>query len=87
MDLVQNCGFAEIVEMSKEKEREEVDFGMWVRDLYTECQDRLVKHVGQKQIRGKINKNDKKGYPFLPNETDLGKALYKVIKLYKIKDT
>lgn len=59
------------------------DFGVWVQGLHKRCQEKLLELTGSKQVRDKI---DKKSYPFLPNVVDLGKVLYKVIIVYKVKD-
>lgn len=64
-------------------EGKEVDFAKWVKELHTKIQDKLVEYTGNKQIRDKIGSVS---YSFLPNPTDLGKVLSKVIVLYKLKD-
>lgn len=66
-----------------ETENKQVDFIEWVKDLHLRLQDKLVELTGNKQVRGKIGSVP---YSFLPNPTDLGKVLSKVIVQYKLKD-
>jgi hypothetical protein len=60
-----------------------VDFKEWTLQLHKKCQDKIKYYTGSPQIRGKING---KGHSFLCNSIDLGKVLFKVINLYKLKD-
>lgn len=69
-------------EVSKEGK---VDFGKWVKQLHEKCQEKLKVLTGSSQVRSKVNAKDR-GYPFLCNVVDLGKVLYKVISMYKLKD-
>jgi hypothetical protein len=72
-----------VVEPSPEVSKKQEDFAIWIQNLHLRCQEKLLQLTGSKQVRDKI---DKKSYPFLPNSIDLGKVLYRVISLYKIKD-
>lgn len=85
LNLVENCGFSEIVpvETTKKGTEEAIDFGTWVAELHKRLQEKLYSLTRLRQIRAKL---EKRSYNFIPNSTDLGKALYKVITLYKIKD-
>ena len=71
------------VSTSVNKEVVETDYTKWVMGLHKRCQDKLMELTGGKQVRGKIGG---KPYPFLPNSTDLAKALHRAIVLYKITD-
>ena len=88
-DLVENCGFAEpvsVIETTTEHQgRLEIDFGTWVNELHKKCQEKLYTLMKIRQVRTRVP-GEKKMYSFLPNATDLGKVLHKVIKLYKLKD-
>jgi hypothetical protein len=85
-ELVENCAFAEPVEVVSEEipqKKELKDFGSWVVKLHGKCQDKIYVLTGKRQVKAII---DKKSYPFLPNSTDLGKALHKAITMYKLTD-
>lgn len=85
-DLVQNCGFAEVVAVSTEQEKQtQVDFGTWVAELHKKLQDKMYSLMNVRQVRTRIP-GEKKLYSFLCGSTDLGKVLHKVIKLYGLKD-
>lgn len=58
-------------------------FGSWVVELHKKCQKKLLDAKGKPQVRGTL---DGKSYPFLPNSTDLGKVLLRVIRSYKLYD-
>lgn len=60
-----------------------VDFQTWLGDLHRKCQDKLFDLTGKKQIRPNIKGTT---YSFLPNATDLGRALSRVILVYKTRD-
>jgi len=62
---------------------EVVDFKAWIVELHRSLQDELYSLTRQRQIRDKI---DKKTYSFLPNVIDLEKAMFKVVRLYKLTD-
>lgn len=68
-----------------EVETPKFDFAGWVTNLHKKCQDKLLSLTGKSQVTSKI-KGAKKGFPFLPNVTDLGKKLLGVITLYKLSD-
>ncbi len=80
LELIEEVEAAVFVEEVASKQE---DFAVWITGLHTRCQQKLLELTGSKQVRDKI---DKKSYPFLPNSIDLGKVLYKVITIYKIKD-
>lgn len=61
-----------------------IDFGEWIISLHKKCQDKLKELTGNTQITAKIGRG--KGYPFLPNSTDLGRKIITLINNYKIKD-
>lgn len=75
-----------VVVSNVEIDRNKFDFGGWVLNLHKKLQDRLVELTGRKQVTAKINRTDKKGYPFLCNATDLGRKLQVVIRNYNLKD-
>ncbi len=64
-------------------EVERFDYAGWVIQLHRKCEAKLVEKTGRRQVRDKI---DGKPYPFLPNSTDLGKALLRAINHYKVND-
>ena len=84
IDLVQNCDISTSV--AETDSDESTRFDEWVKEVHSDCERRIFHHTGSIQVRSKINKSDKKGYPFLCNETDLGKVLSKAIRLYRLKD-
>lgn len=61
-----------------------IDFGEWITSLHKKCQDKLKELTGSTQVTARINRG--KGYPFLPNPTDLGKVIVRVINNYKLKN-
>jgi hypothetical protein len=65
------------------KPLEEFDYATWVIELHKKCQNKLLELTGKRQIRDSINN---KFYPFLPNSTDLGRALLRAITAYKLSD-
>lgn len=65
------------------KVEKKFDYAGWVIKLHEKCEEKIEKATGKKQVRDKI---DGKPYAFLPNITDLGKTLLKVIQTYKLKD-
>jgi hypothetical protein len=83
-ELIKTSGFSEVVSTPiTAKEVKEESFALWVQGLHKRLQEKLVKLTGSRQIRAKI---ERKPYSFLPNSTDLGRALHKSIKTYKLKD-
>lgn len=62
------------------------DFGGWVASLHTKCQDKMIEVCGKKQMTAKINKTDRKGYPFMLNIHDFSKRVLDCIQRYKLKD-
>ena len=60
--------------------------GDWVTELHTKCQNKIEDLTGKKQVVSKVNKNDRKGYPFLCNVVDFGKVLSICISNYKLTD-
>lgn len=85
-DLVQNCGFAEVIAVPTQEEKKiELDFGTWVSGLHKKMQDKIYSLTRTRQVRTRIP-GEKRMYSFLCGSTDLGKVLHKVIKLYKLKD-
>lgn len=86
IDLVQNCEFSEMIAVPEEGGIQKVDSGTWILGLHKKCQDKLFELTGKRQYKAKINKTDKKEYNFLPNATDLGRVVLKVMQMYKIKD-
>lgn len=85
-DLVQNCGFAEVISVPTQEEKQvQVDFGTWVAELHKKLVDKIYSLTSSRQVRTRIP-GEKKMYSFLCGSTDLGKVLAKVIKLYGIKD-
>lgn len=83
LELLDNVETAVALTTSEKSSKKQEDFSVWISSLHKKCQDKLFELTGARQVRDKI---DKKSYPFLPNSVDLGKVLYKVITLYKIKD-
>lgn len=59
------------------------DYADWVISLHRKCEKRLLEGTGKRQIRDKI---DGKPYSFLPNSTDLGMAIHRAVKFYKLSD-
>jgi len=59
------------------------DFAKWVSNLHNRCQNKLLELTGKKQVRDRI---DKTVYSFLPNPTDLGRVLLRVITAYRLDD-
>lgn len=59
------------------------NFAVWVIALHKKCEAKIQEITGKRQVRDSING---KYYSFLPNPTDLGKSLMKVVNLYKISD-
>jgi len=59
------------------------DYASWVIQLHKKCEDKLVEKTGKRQVRDKI---DGKAYSFLPNSTDLGKVILRVVQVYKLRD-
>lgn len=75
--------FVKDEEAGKAGNGERFDYAEWVIQLHRKCQARLKEKTGKGQIRDKI---DGKPYPFLPNSTDLGKAILRAVNMYKLKD-
>jgi hypothetical protein len=59
------------------------DYAAWIIQLHKKCEDRMFEGTGKRQVRDKI---DGKPYSFLPNSTDLGRVLLRVVNVYKLKD-
>lgn len=59
------------------------NFPIWVISLHKKCEAKISDITGKRQVRDSING---KSYSFLPNPTDLGKSLMKVVNLYKVND-
>ena len=70
-----------VVETSQATQK--FDYARWVISLHRKCEAKIVEATGKRQVRDTING---KPYSFLPNSTDLGKAILRVIDSYKIKD-
>lgn len=65
--------------------RNHLPIGDWVAEVHKKCQDKLVELTGKKQIVGRVTAKGK-GFPFLCNSIDLGKALASCISAYKLTD-
>lgn len=72
------------VKVEKVKEGE-FDYADWVIQLHRKLQAKLIEKTGKRQVRDKIN-GVGAPYAFLPNPTDLGNQLLKVINTYKLRD-
>lgn len=59
------------------------DYADWVIKLHMKCEEALLKATGKRQVRDKI---DGKAYSFLPNSTDLGRVILRVVNVYKLSD-
>lgn len=59
------------------------DYADWVIALHRKCQEKIKAKLGKNQARGVLEGNS---YPYLPNSTDLGKVILRVVETYKIKD-
>ncbi len=90
IDLLQDIGSEEDIKAAVSIEKEQkpiqaeiVDFKAWIVELHKSLQNELYALTRQRQIRDKI---DRKTYSFLPNVIDLEKAMFKVVRLYKLTD-
>jgi hypothetical protein len=63
--------------------KEKRAFDLWVAMLHNKCQTKLLALTGKRQVRDRI---DKTVYSFLPNPTDLGRVLLRVVTAYKLTD-
>lgn len=59
------------------------DYAKWVVSLHKKCEEKILESTGKRQVRDTING---KAYSFLPNMTDLGRAISRVVNAYKLKD-
>lgn len=59
------------------------DYADWVIALHKKLRDKIIVSTGKNQVKAMV---EGKGYPFLPNSTDLGKVILRVIKSYKLTD-
>jgi len=80
LDLISDCDI-----IFDEESKNKVDFSQFVEELHKKLQDKLVELTGKRQVTAKV-KGTGRGYPFLPNVTDLGKTLVKTLSAYKIHD-
>ena len=77
---------ANIIVEDKHVDTPAFDFGGWVSNLHQKCKDKLIKLTGKQQVTAKINKADRKGYPFMPNLADFSTRIFECIQRYKLKD-
>ena len=80
----QLTGFTKSVAIINEvKISNKADYADWIVELHKKCKDKLIDLTGKPQVRDSINN---KSYSFLPNCTDLGRVLLRVIQSYKLTD-
>lgn len=80
----QLTGFSKsIVSIEKTTVTTKDDYADWIIKLHKKCKDKLIELTGKGQVRDSISN---KSYSFLPNSTDLGKVLLRVIQSYKLTD-
>jgi len=60
-----------------------LDYATWVIALHKKVKDKLITGTGKPQVKAMV---EGKGYPFLPNSTDLGKVILRAVKAYKLDD-
>lgn len=60
------------------------DYADWIIGLHKRLETKISELTGKKQVRDSVRGG--KPYSFLPNSTDLGKVLLKVIRSYGLRD-
>lgn len=65
------------------KVEKKFDYATWVIQLHRKCEERIFQATGKRQIRDKV---EGKPYSFLPNSTDLGRAVLRAVNVYKLRD-
>lgn len=81
--VVENTVPTKVIVVETSQSIQKFDYARWVISLHRKCEAKIVEATGKRQVRDTING---KPYSFLPNSTDLGKAILRVIDSYKIKD-
>lgn len=81
LEILQGPDIISRDQVIKASEKESVK--QWAAEMHTRCQEKLMKLTGAKQVKDRIQG---KAYAFLPNSVDLGNALFRMMKLYKVTD-
>jgi hypothetical protein len=65
------------------QDSKKVNFAYWTIALHRKCEEKIKQATGKRQMRPKV---EGIAYSYLPNPTDLGKVIMRVIGAYKLKD-